>query len=344
MTSPHLATRVVVCDESRDYGESLARCLGAGSELEVVGVCASGEEALEAVTRLAPDLVTIGLDLPGMGAVRAIEAIMRTRPVPIVIVANGAGRGSDQKADGLAAGAMEALSKAVLQVDEPEAPSAVALRHRLRRLARNGIMRAPSPPPRAQPSDRAGARVIGVCASAGGPAALEVLLLGLPADIPLPVLVVQHITNGFMAGLVRRLDQLSALPVRTATDGQTAGPGVWFPPDDHHLVLEPGLRLRLDGETVVGSHRPSGDVLLQSIASAAGAGAVGVVLTGMGRDGARGVEAIVRAGGSAIAQDEQSSAVFGMPRAAAEAGADSVLPLAGIPAALTRLARTGAGA
>jgi two-component system, chemotaxis family, protein-glutamate methylesterase/glutaminase len=344
MTAPGLATRVLVCDESPDYGEALARFLGTGSELEVVGVCASGEEALDAVTRLTPDLVTIGLDLPGMGAVRAIEAIMRTRPVPIVIVANGTAHGSDRKADGLAAGAMEVVPKALLRIDEPDDPSAVALRHRLRRLARNGVKPAPSPPARVQPSEPASARVIGICASAGGPAALEVLLAGLPADFPLPLLVVQHITNGFMDGLVRRLDQLSPLPVRTATDGQTAGPGVWFPPDDHHLVLDPGLRLRLDGETVVGSHRPSGDVLLQSMASAAGAGAVGVVLTGMGRDAARGVEAIVRAGGSAIAQDEQSSAVFGMPRAAAEAGADSVLPLATIPVALTRLALTGAQA
>jgi len=334
------ATRVLVCDPSPEYGDSLARFLGAGGELEVVGICASGEEAVEALSRLAPDLVTIGVDLPGMGAVRAIEAIMRKRPVPIVIVTNGAGHRSDLKANGLAAGAMEAVPKALLRIDEPDDPSAVALRHRLRRLARNGVERAPSPPARA----KGRARVIGICASAGGPAALEVLLAGLPADFPLPLLVVQHITNGFMDGLVRRLDQQSALSVRTATDGQTAGPGVWFPPDDHHLVLEPGLRLRLDGETVVGSHRPSGDVLLESMAAAAGAGAVAVVLTGMGRDAARGVEAIVRAGGSAIAQDEQSSAVFGMPRAAVHAGADSVLPLASIAVALTRLTSTGAPA
>ena len=334
------ATRVLVCDPSPEYGDSLARFLGAGDELEIVGVCASGEEAVEALSRVMPDLVTIDLDLSGMGAARAIEAIMKARPVPVVIVANGAGRGSERTADGLAAGAMEALPKALLRIDEPAGAAAVALRHRLRRLARNGVEPVPSPAARREAS----ARVIGICASAGGPAALEVLLAGLPAEFPLPVLVVQHITNGFMDGLVRRLDQQSALSVRTATDGQTAGPGVWFPPDDHHMVLEPGLRLRLDGETVVGSHRPSGDVLLESMAAAAGAGAVAVVLTGMGRDAARGVEAIVRAGGSAIAQDEQSSAVFGMSRAAVHAGADSVLPLASIPVALTRFTSTGAPA
>jgi two-component system, chemotaxis family, protein-glutamate methylesterase/glutaminase len=264
--------------------------------------------------------------------------MMRVRPVPIVIVANGAGRGSEPAADGLAAGALEALPKAMLQVDEPEGAPAVALRHRLRRLARNGVGDVAASPAQPAPPPPGGAQVIGICASAGGPAALEVVLAALPADLPLPVLVVQHITNGFMAGLVRRLDQLSALPVRTASDGQVAGPGVWFAPDDTHLVLDSSRRLRLDAETVVGAHRPSADVLLESMASAVGACAVGVVLTGMGRDGVHGVEAIVRAGGSVIAQDESSSAVFGMPRAAAEAGAQVILPLADIAAALCRLA------
>jgi two-component system chemotaxis response regulator CheB len=338
MTAGAAATRVLVCDESRAYGESLARFLGAGGELEIVGVCASGEEAVDALTRLSPDLVTIDLNLPGMGATRAIEAIMRARPVPIVIVANAAGRGSERVADGLAAGALEALPKALLQIDEPQGASAVALRHRLRRLARNGVGGGPAPPAHPTAPPPSGAKVIGICASAGGPAALEVVLAALPADLPLPVLVVQHITTGFIQGLVRRLDQLSALPVRTARDGQVAGPGVWFPPDDTHLVLDSSLRLGLDAETVVGSHRPSGDVLLESMASAVGASAVGVVLTGMGRDGAHGVEAIVRVGGSVIAQDEHTSAVFGMPRAAAEAGAQVVLPLAEIAAALRQLA------
>jgi two-component system chemotaxis response regulator CheB len=339
-------TRVLVCDESTAYGESLARFLGAGGELDIVGVCATGEEAVGALSRLSPDLVTIDLDLPGMGVVRAIEAIMRARPVPIVIVANGAGRGSERTAAGLAAGAMEALPKALLQMDEPEGPPAVALRHRLRRLARNGIDSSPRQPvrPSSPAPEGSPATVVGICASAGGPAALEVVLAELPADFPLPVLVVQHITAGFMAGLVEQLDQHATLAVRTATDGQIAGPGIWLPPDDVHLLLEPSLRLRLDAETVVGAHRPSCDLLLQSMASAAGPGAVGVVLTGMGRDGARGVEAILRGGGSVIAQDEDSSAVFGMPRAAADAGADVVLSLSKIAAALTQLARVGASA
>jgi two-component system, chemotaxis family, protein-glutamate methylesterase/glutaminase len=338
MTPRRAPTRVLVCDESPAYGQSLARFLGAGGELDIVGVCATGEAAVDALSRLSPELVTIDLDLSGMGATRTIEAIMHSHPMPIVIVGEGAGRSSARVADGLAAGAMEALPKALLRIDEPDGAPAVALRHRLRRLARNGIPPTPSRPARPASQAVGGARVIGICASAGGPAALELVLAALPSDFPLPVLVVQHITNGFMGGLVQRLDQLSALPVRIARDGQPADPGVWFPPDDAHLLLEPSLRLGLDAETVVGAHRPSADLLLESMASAAGADAVGVVLTGMGHDGARGVEAIMRAGGSVIAQDEDSSAVFGMPRAAAEAGAEVVLPLASIAAALRALA------
>jgi len=125
-------------------------------------------------------------------------------------------------------------------------------------------------------------------------------------------------------------------------DGQVAGPGAWFPPDDAHLVLEPSMRLRLDGGTVVGAHRPSADVLLESLAAVAGPCAVGVVLTGLGRDGARGAGAIVRQGGTVIAQDEATSSVFGMPRAAAEAGAQTVLPLEQIAEVLTGLTTAGA--
>jgi two-component system chemotaxis response regulator CheB len=339
MTAADASVRVLVCDGSADYAQSFARFLGMAGDLEIVGVCTTGEQAVGAVARLSPDLVTIDLDLRGAGAIRAIEEIARARPVPIVIVSDGAGRGCERTRQGLAAGAVEALSKSLIAVDDPAAPPAVALRHRLRRLARGGAdRRSPDGRMRVPPA------VVGICASAGGPAALEVLLGQLPADFPLPVLVVQHITAGFLEGLVLRLDHQVALPVAIARDGQPAKAGIWFPPDDAHLVLEPTMHLRLDRETVVGPHRPSGDVLLESIATTAGAAAVGVVLTGMGRDGARGADAILCKGGSVIAQDEATSAVFGMPRAAAEAGADPVLPLPRIAGALRDLALVGAKA
>jgi two-component system chemotaxis response regulator CheB len=335
------ATRILVCEDSATYARSLSKFLQGGSGLEVVGVCETGEEALEQLPRLKPDLVTMDLELPGMGGLRTIEEMMRSQPVPIVVLSAHARRGSEKAAAALAAGALEALPKTHVRLDDPDGPAAVALRHRLRRLALARVNHGTEPQapdlPVLPDSPPVEASVIGVCASTGGPRALEEVLVGLPADFPLPVLVVQHMAEGFIDGLIRWLDQRAALPVRVAGDGERARPGIWFAPDDAHLLLEPSMRLTLDRETVDGAHRPSADLLLASIAKAAGPGAVGVVLTGMGRDGAEGAGAIRRAGGYVIAQDEDSSAVFGMPKAAAEAGAEFVLPPAGIGRLLRRI-------
>ena len=178
---------------------------------------------------------------------------------------------------------------------------------------------------------------IGICASTGGPQALAAVLRGLRPSFPAPILVVQHIAAGFAEGLARWLDTAVALPVRLAEHDVEATPGVWIAPDGAHLLLGRAGRLELDRSTAAGPHRPSADVLLTSLAASAGELAVAVVLTGMGKDGAAGVRAIKQAGGLAIAQDEPTSVVFGMPKAAAESGATLVLPLAEIARTLTEL-------
>jgi two-component system chemotaxis response regulator CheB len=333
-------TQILVCEDSATYARALAAFLQHDENLEVVGICATGEEVLASLARLSPDLVTVGLELPGIGGLETIRRIMCTHPVPILVVSAHVRRGSERAAAALAAGALEAIPKKQLQLDRPDGPAAVALRHRLRRLAGAHVG---EPRPR-RPARRAprlvhpgGATVVGLCASTGGPHALEVILSELPADFPLPVLVVQHMTSGFIDGLVRWMDQRVPLPVAVARQGASATPGVWFAPDDAHLLLEPSMRLVLDGETEAGAHRPSANVLLESMARAAGATAVGVVLTGMGRDGAKGVAAICRTGGCVLAQDEQTSVVFGMPKAAIEQGANAILPLEQIAPALKQL-------
>jgi two-component system chemotaxis response regulator CheB len=183
------------------------------------------------------------------------------------------------------------------------------------------------------------ARAIGICASVGGPAVLAEVLGELPADFALPVLVVQHIAAGFIDGLLRMLEQDVALPVAMAADGAPLAPGVWLAPENAHLTLTPSLRFALDDRTVVGPHRPSADLLLESLAAVLGAGAVAVVLTGMGRDGARGAAAIKSAGGLLLAQDETTSRIYGMSRAAVQAGARPLSPAA-IAAALCDLSPT----
>ncbi|HXR11864.1 MAG TPA: CheB methylesterase domain-containing protein, partial [Gaiellaceae bacterium] len=183
--------------------------------------------------------------------------------------------------------------------------------------------------------------VVGVCASTGGPQALSALLGALPSSYPCPVLVVQHIVAGFVAGLARLLDQTSSLPVRLASHGMVPERGVYIAPEEVHLRIGSDGRLALDRAEPVGGHRPSGDVLLESMAEHLGTRAVGIVLTGMGRDGANGVRAIRDAGGVTIAQDEATSTIFGMPRAAIETGAELVL---GLEEIAPRLVRLGNGA
>ncbi|MFL5817380.1 MAG: CheB methylesterase domain-containing protein [Conexibacter sp.] len=203
-----------------------------------------------------------------------------------------------------------------------------------RARARGGASEAAS---RASGERKRRGEAIGICASTGGPAVLAELLGALPADFPVPLLVVQHIASGFVDGLVRMLDDAVALPVATALDDAPLRPGVWLAPDDAHLTLTSARRMKLDRVTVRGRHRPSADLLLESLAEVLGADAVAVVLTGMGRDGAAGAAAVQARGGLVLAQDEASSAIYGMPRAAVQAGARPLAPAA-IAEVLGRLA------
>jgi two-component system chemotaxis response regulator CheB len=337
--TPSLArTRVLICEDSRTYARGLASFLEYQDGIEVVGICATGEETLQSVSRLTPDLVTMDLELPGIGGLHTIERMMQSHPVPIVVLSAYAGRRSENASALLAAGALEVIDKAQVRLDEAGDPAAIALRHRLRRLGRIrvGVRVDDAIPTHQVEAPLRPAAAIGICSSTGGPRALQTILAGLPEDFALPVLVVQHMSTGFTEGLVRWLDQLVPLPVALACAGST-GPGVWVAPDDAHLILGPSMRLSLDRESVNGPHRPSGDFLLSSMARVLGPRALGVVLTGMGRDGATGVAAIIRAKGSVIAQDEATSVVFGMPRAAIEAGAEYVRPLSAIADTLLRI-------
>jgi two-component system, chemotaxis family, protein-glutamate methylesterase/glutaminase len=192
-------------------------------------------------------------------------------------------------------------------------------------------------------SPRRPTRMIGICASTGGPQALTVLLRSLPASFPIPIVVVQHIASGFGPGLARLLDETIDLPVRLAANGVSPTSGVYLAAEGSHLRVGAGRRFVLDHKSPAGSHRPSGDALLTSMAESLGADAVAIVLTGMGRDGARGVEAVQAAGGLTIAQDEQSSIIFGMPKAAIESGAELVLDLEAIASRLLRLGTAAKG-
>jgi two-component system chemotaxis response regulator CheB len=327
--------RIVICDHSLVWGRALRRFIEQDPELKVTGTFRSAEEMLPALVDISPDLITMELVLPGMDGAAATRRIMSEHPVPILIVSAHANGDSDLAAQALAAGALETVSKSRLTLGRPRDVWANAARGRIKRLAslqlkthsRRGRPRTAEHHPVAL--ERA-ISVVGIGTSTGGPPALLSVLSALPADFALPVLVVQHIAPGFGEGLAEWIGRQVDLPVRFAETGAAAGPGIWFAPDGSHLRLEPPNCFALDGVTTRGAHRPSLDVLFESLAAHAGPAALGVVLTGMGRDGAEGVRAIRAAGGVVVAQDEESSAVFGMPRAAIEAGADIVLQLADV--------------
>jgi two-component system chemotaxis response regulator CheB len=336
--------RVLICEGSLPEAHALRRLLEHDGLIDVVGVCTSAEHALRAVPDLTPDLVTMDAHLPARDGLAAIGEIMSTQPIPILLRSerNGFDRAA---ADALGAGALEAVAKDDVDLRSPEGQAAIAFRQRVMILARAPVINHPSarltPRPTNSTPAVSHASVIGICASTGGPPALRAVLSALPSDFALPVLVVQHMTAGFTQSLVRWLDDVITLPVRLAADDVPATAGVWVARDGSHLVLDARRRLRLDTETDAGIHRPSGDMLLHSLARHEGAGAVAVILSGMGSDGAAGLAAVAAAGGATIAQDEATSAIYGMPKAAVEHGAKLVLPLDRIGPTLGRLTPRG---
>jgi two-component system chemotaxis response regulator CheB len=342
---PGPTRRIAVCESSQDSSAALRKYLERDAELEIVGSFETAEELLAALEELNPDLITMDLDLPRMQGLTAIETIMRDRPTPILVIGAHIDKHSQRATEALAAGALDAIQKERITRGDPDDVWAIALRSRVKRLASLRLKASLLPEPAEQTGRRPTlvrrpASVVAIGASTGGPPALLAVLRELPADYPLPVLVVQHIGSGFSESLVSWLQRNASIPVGLAEEGALAKPGVWFAPDDAHLLLDPSMEITFDRETREGAHRPSVDALFTSVAEAAGEEAIGVVLTGMGRDGAQGVTALREAGGYVIAQDEQTAAVFGMPRAAAEAGADLVLPLGEIGQTLGRLRAT----
>jgi two-component system chemotaxis response regulator CheB len=335
---------VLVCEESKTFATALTRTLEHGGDIEVIGVRSTAEAAIADLAHLEPSLITMDIQLPGMSGLEAIEQIMSARPTPILVISARVGDGGNVAAAALAAGALDAIRKDDLSLRDPAGAAAAAFRRRVKLLSSARVIRHPRAHLTARanhapvkPAGRGG--VVGICASTGGPQALAALLSGIPASYPLPILVVQHVAAGFIDGLARWLDDVVPLPVRIAEQGATAEPGVAVAPDGAHLVLQPGGTFLLDRRSPAGSHRPSADVLLASIAKSSMSAGIGVVLTGMGRDGAAGLEAIREAGGLTIAQDEETSAVYGMPREAARRGAKLILALDDIAAVLTTAAR-----
>ncbi|ABC80966.1 chemotaxis protein CheB [Anaeromyxobacter dehalogenans] len=325
--------RVLVVEDMPTARQLLVGILSADPELEVVGQASDGAEALALVRALRPDAITMDVMMMPVDGIQATAQIMAERPTPIVIVTSLDVNEVTLSMKALAAGALAALPK-------PRGPGSPGFADDARRLvttvkamSRVALLRRPEParaaaPPPAAPPDVPRGRVVAVAASTGGPAALQRILARLPAALPAPLLVVQHIALGFAEGFARWLASAGPLPARVARDGLLLEPGVvHVAPDDRHLgVSADGTRATVTDAAPVGGFRPSGTPLFRSVAAAYGAGAVGVILSGMGRDGVEGLADLRRAGGRVVAQEAASCAVDGMPGAARAAGlADAVL-------------------
>jgi two-component system chemotaxis response regulator CheB len=334
-------TRVLICDDSRTYAAALQHVIEHDGELDVVAVSRSGERAVESVRRLAPDVVTMDIELSGMSGLEAVERIMSFAPVPILVLSELVGPDSQAAAAALAAGALEALPKGSVDLRDPAGAGAIAFRRRLALLSGTRVIRHPRGR-HDQPVEFVNGttqlpRAIGICSSMGGPHALLELLGSLPRSFPIPILIAQHITIGLAEGLAQWLDASVPLPVQIGRAGELVERGVWLAPDDAHMLLDASGRLALRQGAPSEPNVPSGDVLLNSLAATLGRDAVAVVLTGMGHDGAEGTAAVRAAGGFTIAQDEATSVIYGMPRAAAEQGVDRILSLTEIGSELRKL-------
>lgn len=326
-----MTVRVVVVDDSRTSRSLLRELLNADPGIDVVGEATNGAEAMELVSALRPSLVVMDVRMRGMDGFAATERIMASLPTPILIVTAGPdARDVETGVRALRAGALTILPKPGGPGTASFAKDAAHLRSLVRALADVRVVRRRGRPlPDATTEARATAELpsgrtvaaIGVAVSTGGPVALQRFLTALGSDVSVPVLVVQHIADGFVQGLASWLASATKLDVRVAADREQLRPGsVYLAPDDRHLELRPGQAVHVSAGAPVRGFRPSGTVLLSSLAHVHGDQAAAVVLTGMGSDGLEGARAVHDAGGLVLAQDEASSAVFGMPKVVIDAG------------------------
>jgi two-component system chemotaxis response regulator CheB len=344
--------RVLIAEDSLTIRKRLAEVVERAPDLELVGEAPDGKTAIELCERFRPDVVSLDMVLPGVSGVTAVEHIMAFCPTPILIVSASTNRGDLFKTyDALAAGAVDVLEKP--KADDSDAAWDEAYTSRLRMTARIKVITHPRArlgtarqaveAPRHAPGSGGGeCRAIAIGASTGGPGAVVRILRALPVDFPSPVLLVIHIAAPFDVALAEWLDTQSPLRVAVARDGEPLparhSARILMAPPDRHLVLE-GSTVRLSSAPERHSCRPSIDALFESLALELGDRGAGCLLTGMGRDGAAGLLAIRRAGGATIAQDQQTSVVYGMPREAALLGAPQrVLPLDGVAGALQAIA------
>lgn len=333
--------KVLVVDDSALMRHLLTHLLSRDPGIEVVGAAADPYFAREKIKRLQPDVLTLDVEMPRMDGLTFLEKLMRGHPMPVVMVSALTERGCETTFRALELGAVDFVTKPRVDVTERIGEVAEEIIEKVKAAARARLSArkiTPPPPIRSSALPRSSNQVIAAGASTGGTEALRAVMAALPADTP-GMVIVQHMPELFTRAFAERLNSICAIRVKEAADGDRVLPGhALIAPGNHHMTLTrsgANYHVRINGGPPVNRHRPSVDVLFESCARYAGANAVGVIMTGMGADGAQGLLRMKQAGARTLAQDEESSIVFGMPKAAIDLGAaDQVLSLSEIPEAL----------
>jgi two-component system chemotaxis response regulator CheB len=332
--------RVLIVDDMVTIRMALRFILESDPELTVAGAVGSGEEAVAFCRKSRPDIITMDINMPGMGGYEAIRQIMGETPCPIVVITGIESQYlMDVSFKALALGALTVLPK--LRGFSPEDPEAKNLIQQIKIMAGvkvirrslrgepqpimpdKGVVQAAAPLKEILPlKPQKPAQVVAIGLSTGGPPALQTILSGLPSSFPIPFVIVQHISQGFMFGLSSWLSNVTPFRCKVGELGETIKPGtVYLAPDNTHLTFKGTSNLWYESSEPIDGHRPSATVLFESVAKNFGEKAIGLLLTGMGKDGARGLKAMHDAGAYTIAQDEASSLIFGMPKAAIDLNA-----------------------
>ena len=372
----YVLIRVLVVDDSAFMRKVLSDLFKGESDFEVVDVARNGAEAIEKVLQHSPDVVTMDIEMPVMDGLSALEKIMTVKPTPVVMVSSLTKAGADATIRALSLGAVDFVAKSagsISRIDDIAKELLQKCREARgisgKRLQPKEIQAIPVPKPKPPvpstpvvpviptlitpvPPVRSVAFpgmsdwIVAIGTSTGGPRALQEVLPRLPGNLPCPAIVVQHMPPGFTKSLADRLNSLCDLTVKEAADNDRLTPGtVYVAPGDFHLTIRKegnSTYIKLNKEPAIGGLRPAVDPMMVSVADIYGAKTVGVILTGMGHDGAKGMQAIKRLHGLTIAEDQSTAVVFGMPKAAIEAGVvDNILPLSQVADGIVQCLKKG---
>lgn len=348
--------RTLITEASPTAGEIMKRILEADPEIEVVGLAKNGRECIEQVKRLKPNVITMGINMPVMDGLEATRYIMENMPTSILVVSTLVKSDVDITFKALKAGALDVIGKPKIEKEINFNKIREELIQKVKTVARvrpfkkfnrspvgafisksfeSGITISKNSD---NESDKKRTGILAIGASTGGPPVLHYILKRIPPEFPFPIVIAQHIARGFIEGLLEWLQKDCYLNVKIGKNNEYIKKGtVYLAPDKYHLGVTNGRKILLSDDPPISGHRPSVDFLMESVSSVCKNHCMGIILTGMGRDGAQGMLTIKKSGGYTVSQDEKSSAIFGMPKAAIQTGAAmKVCPMNQIPSEIIK--------